>query len=84
LVRIQSINSLLYRFFTSRETNSQLSVKLLFNVSLSACVLSYIFALPFYLFVERPFKNFLNLILFPVGTKRKDVEDDDSEEEYEN
>ena len=34
--------------------------------------------------IERPFKNFLNLVLFPNRTifdKQKDVDDDDSEEE---
>lgn len=41
-------------------------------------------AVPFYLIVERPFKNFLDLILFPKSSifkKSKDIEDEDSSED---
>jgi hypothetical protein len=40
-------------------------------------------AVPFYIFVERPFRNFLDLILFPKSSifkKMKDVDDDDDDE----
>jgi peptidoglycan/LPS O-acetylase OafA/YrhL len=52
-------------FFTSRENNILLSSGMLIMISISACLISYILALPFYIFVERPFNNFLDLILFP-------------------
>lgn len=58
-----------------------ITVNFLFGVTLSSCSISYIFALPFYLLVERPFKNFLDLILFPKGVKLKDIEDEESEED---
>jgi hypothetical protein len=47
-------------------------------------MLSYFLAVPFYLIVERPFKNFLDLILFPKSSifkKSKDIEDEDSSED---
>ncbi len=56
----------------------------LFMITISSCILSYIVAIPFYLLVERPFKNFLDLILFPKSSifkRTKDIEDDDDEEE---
>ena len=68
-------------YFTSRDMNTVVSIGMIFLVSVSTCFISYIAALPFYLFVERPFKNFLNLILFPKGIKHKDNDDDGSEEE---
>ena len=40
-------------------------------------------AVPFYILVERPFRNFLDLILFPKSSifkKMKDVDDDDDDE----
>ncbi len=39
-------------------------------------------AVPFYILVERPFRNFLDLILFPKSSifkKMKDVEDDEDQ-----
>lgn len=58
----------------------------IFLVTISSCITSYIVAIPFYLLVERPFKNFLDLILFPKSSifkKHKDVDDDDDEDEDE-
>jgi len=57
--------------------------------------MSYLLAVPFYILVERPFKNFLDLILFPrssIFKKQKDIddeedssdEDDDTTEETRN
>lgn len=69
-------------YFSSREGNLLMTMPLIIIVSISTCFISYIIALPFYLFVERPFKNFLNLIVFPnrsIFQKKKRV--DDSEEE---
>ena len=49
--------------------------------------MSYLLAIPFYILVERPFKNFLDLILFPrssIFKKQKDIDDeDDSSDEDE-
>ncbi len=53
-------------YFSSRQQDSFISISSLVMISISAFFLSYIFALPFYLLVERPFNNFLNLILFPA------------------
>ncbi len=52
-------------------------------ITTSVCILSYILAVPFYLLVERPFRNFLDLILFPKSSifkKSKDMDDDDDDE----
>jgi hypothetical protein len=43
-------------------------------------------AVPFYMIVERPFKNFLDLILFPKSSifkKQKDLDDDDDDDSSE-
>ena len=49
--------------------------------------MSYLLAVPFYILVERPFKNFLDLILFPKSSifkKHKDIDDEeDSSDEDE-
>lgn len=53
-------------------------------VTISSCMLSYALAVPFYLLVERPFKNLIDLIIFPrssIFKKHKDVDDDDDETE---
>ena len=76
--------SFIYRFFISRENDILLSPSLLFITSISSCIFSYLLALPFYLIVERPFKNFLDLVLFPrrkIFIKQKDIDNDTSEEE---
>lgn len=55
-------------------------------MTLSSCILSYLIAIPFYLLVERPFKNFLDLILFPKSSifkKQKDLDDEESDDEDE-
>ena len=42
--------------------------------------MSYLLAIPFYILVERPFKNFLDLILFPKSSifkKQKDIDDEE-------
>jgi peptidoglycan/LPS O-acetylase OafA/YrhL len=73
-------------YFSSRQNNIIISIQYLACVSIASCFVSFIFAVPFYLIVERPFKNFLHLILFPnrsIFEKQKDVEDDDSDEELE-
>ena len=73
-----------YRFFISRENDILLSPSLLFITSISSCIFSYLLALSFYLIVERPFKNFLDLVLFPrrkIFIKQKDIDNDTSEEE---
>jgi len=51
------------------------------QVSISGCFTAYLCAVPFYLLVERPFRNFLDLILFPRATifkRSKDVDDEES------
>lgn len=56
----------------------------LFTVTISSCLISYLCAVPFYLLVERPFKNFLDLILFPKSSifkKSKDIDDDDDDDD---
>jgi len=71
-------------FFASREQNTLLQPGYLLQITISACVLSYLLAVPFYILVERPFRNFLDLILFPkssIFTKSKDVDDDDDDDE---
>lgn len=55
-------------------------------MTVSSCILAYITAIPFYLMVERPMKNFLDLILFPRSTifkKSRDVDDEETEDESE-
>ncbi len=59
--------------------------------TIAAVAISYVFALPFYLLVERPFKNFLDLILFPNKNiyvvkeeEEQDSEEEEEEEEYQN
>lgn len=47
---------------------------------------SLLAAFPFYILFEKPFKNFLDLILFPrrgIFVKKKDL-DDDTDDESEN
>ncbi len=42
--------------------------------------MSYLLAIPFHILVERPFKNFLDLILFPrssIFKKQKDIDDEE-------
>lgn len=71
-------------FFASREQNTLLQLGYLIQVTVSSCVISYLLAVPFYILVERPFRNFLDLILFPKSSifkKQKDVDDDEEEEE---
>jgi peptidoglycan/LPS O-acetylase OafA/YrhL len=65
-------------FFSSRSQNTFLSTGYIFQVTVSSCILSYLLAIPLYVLVERPFKNFLELILFPKSSifkKSKDVND---------
>lgn len=53
-------------------------------ITISSCIISYIVSIPFYLLVERPFQNFLDLILFPKSSifkKTKDIDDDDDDED---
>jgi len=50
------------------------------QICVSSCIVSYLLAIPFYMIVERPFKNFLDLILFPrssIFKKQKDLDDDE-------
>ena len=68
-------------FFASRDQNTIITMPYVIEVSISACFMSYICAVPFYLLVERPFRNFLDLILFPRATifkRSKDVDDEES------
>lgn len=55
-------------FFASREQNTLLSAGYLLQITVSSWMLSYLIAIPFYMIVERPFKNFLDLILFPKSS----------------
>jgi hypothetical protein len=55
-------------FFASRDQNTLLQTGYLIQVTVSSCILSYLLAVPLYILVERPFKNFLDLILFPKST----------------
>ncbi len=67
-------------FFASREQNTLISKGYLIPITVSSCILSYCCAVPFYLLVERPFRNFLDLILFPKSSifkKQKDLDDSD-------
>ena len=71
-------------FFASRESNIILSMSFVLQTTISSCIISYLCAIPFYLSVERPFRNFLDLILFPraaIFKKSKDVEDEDTTED---
>ena len=70
-------------FFASREQNIILDMMFLSMVTISTFILSYIFGIIFYLLIERPFRNILDLIIFPKSTifkKNKDIEDEESEE----
>jgi hypothetical protein len=69
-------------FFASREQNTLLSAGYIIQITVSSWILSYLIAIPFYMIVERPFKNFLDLILFPKSSifkKQKDLDDEDEE-----
>ena len=71
-------------FFASREQNTLISKGYLIPITISSCILSYCLAVPFYLLVERPFRNFLDLILFPKSSifkKQKDLDDSDESTE---
>lgn len=71
-------------YFTSREDDLFLSSALLLQVSISTFVVSYIAAIPFYFFVERPTKNLLNYILFPTSKiflKQNDLADESDEDD---
>jgi peptidoglycan/LPS O-acetylase OafA/YrhL len=73
-------------FFSSRQNSILMTMPLIIMVSISSCFVAYLIAVPFYLFVERPFKNLLNFIVFPnrnIFKKQKDVDDSDDEEEDE-
>lgn len=77
---------LLAWFFASRSQDTILSMNYIFMVTMSSCFISYLLAVPFYLLVEKPFRNFMDLILFPKSTifkRKKDVDDDEDEEEEE-
>lgn len=70
-------------YFSYRQSDLFISMYLIGEVSISTFFISYLCALPFYLLVERPFKNFLTLVLFPptrIFQKIKDL-DDESEDE---
>lgn len=70
-------------FFASREQNTLLSAGYILQITVSSWILSYLVAVPFYMIVERPFKNFLDLILFPKSSifkKQKDLDDDDDDD----
>jgi peptidoglycan/LPS O-acetylase OafA/YrhL len=59
-------------------------LRYLCEVTLSSCIISYGLAIPFYLFFEKPIRNFLDLILFPrssIFKKVKDLDDEDSSED---
>jgi hypothetical protein len=63
-----------------------LSTSYLFTVTISACVLSFVVSIPFYLLVEKPFKNFCDLILFPkrsIFRKQKDIDTDSDDDDGE-
>ena len=71
-------------FFASRNQDTLLSMSFFFMVTISSCIASYLLSIPFYLLVERPFKNFLDLILFPKSSifkRQKDIEDDEETDE---
>ena len=71
-------------FFASRESNIILSMSFVLQTTISSCIISYLCAIPFYLSVERPLRNFSDLILFPraaIFKKSKDVEDEDTTED---
>eukprot|EP00347_Sterkiella_histriomuscorum_P003458 403364220 len=71
-------------FFASRQQDVILSMAYIFMVTISSCIFAYIGSVPFYLLVERPFRNFLDLILFPrssIFKKQKDVEDEETDED---
>lgn len=53
-------------FFASRQNDLTLSPSLIAEVGVATFFLSHIFGLAYYLIIERPFKNFLNLVLFPA------------------
>lgn len=71
-------------YFTSRFSDILLSTGHLLMISMSAWTFSYMIALPFYLLVERPAKNFLDLVLFPrraIFIKKKDLDTESSDDD---
>lgn len=52
-------------------------------ITVSTFIVSYMIGIIFYLIIERPFRNILDLIIFPKSTifkKQKDIEDEESDE----
>lgn len=73
-------------FFASREQNIYIDLYYLTMITFSSFIFSYILGIPFYIFIERPYRNFLDLIVFPKSTifkKVKDVEDEDTDDSNE-
>ena len=71
--------------FTSRESNSIVTRGQIVMATIGVIAISYTLALPFFLLVERPIRNFLDLVLFPNKSiyVLKEEEEMDSEEEDE-
>jgi len=73
-------------FFASKNSNTILQIGYLAQLTVSSCILSYLLAVPFYILVERPFRNFLDLILFPrssIFKKQKDIDDEEESSDEE-
>ena len=71
-------------YYASRDTNSFITQTAIIMVTLSSVVVSYGLAVPFYLMAERPFRGFIDLILFPKSSifkRQKDLDDEESEED---
>lgn len=72
-------------YFSSRVDNLFLSPLIINSTSVASVALSYILAVPFYVLIERPTRNFLNMVLFPAHKlfikTRDNMDEDESEDE---
>jgi hypothetical protein len=66
-------------FFASREENIVLDLLYITMITFSTFIISYIVGIVFYLLIERPFRNILDLIIFPKSTIFKKVKDIEEE-----
>lgn len=68
----------------SRQSNMIISTTFIFTITISACIISFICSIPFYLLVEKPYKNIIDLLLFPkrsIFRKHKDLDTDSDEDD---
>jgi len=73
-------------FLTNRDHDLYISLGFILVTNIASVCIAYIFALPLYLLVQRPLKNFLDLVLFPsrhIFVFQGDVDQGEREEEEE-